>query len=240
MREFVQRVHRLRIFDLPWIHASLVSKDHWEEVGRIQFEFLLKEGLQPVHYLLDAGCGSFRGGRFFIKYLEAGHYVGVDKNRVHLDMGVRYVLRPARLLDKHPRLYAVEFTTHPQDLGALLRFSQFDYIWIHALFDHIPPEVIRQCLHDLTAILRTGGLMYATIFLNPHGPDFLEPMIRPRHGTLQDAVVTFPDREYWHQTIEFFKETTEQIPSLRLEECFYDYPHPLGLRILRFRREPQS
>ena len=38
--------------------------DHWEEVGRAQFDYLRKEGLQPQHYMLDVPCGSFRAGRF--------------------------------------------------------------------------------------------------------------------------------------------------------------------------------
>jgi hypothetical protein len=53
---------------------------HWEDVGRNQFEFLIKEGLKPDHYLLDVACGSFRGGRFFIPYLMEGHYFAIDKD----------------------------------------------------------------------------------------------------------------------------------------------------------------
>ncbi len=80
----------------------------------------------------------------------------------------------------------------------------------------------------------SGGRLYATIFLNPHGPDFLEPIIHPRNGSLQGAIVTFPDREYWHHTLEFFEGIVNEIPELQLDACLYDYPHPLGLRVLRF------
>ncbi len=28
----------------------------WEEIGRLQFDFLVAEGLMPAHTLLDIGC----------------------------------------------------------------------------------------------------------------------------------------------------------------------------------------
>ncbi len=37
----------------------------WEEIGRLQFVFLVEKGLQPHHEMLDIGCGTLRGGRHF-------------------------------------------------------------------------------------------------------------------------------------------------------------------------------
>jgi hypothetical protein len=34
----------------------------WEEIGKLQFDFLVQQGLKPSHCFLDIGCGSFRGG----------------------------------------------------------------------------------------------------------------------------------------------------------------------------------
>ena len=42
----------------------------WDILGPLQYEFLLRNGLLPHNTLLDYGCGTLRGGRFFIKYLE--------------------------------------------------------------------------------------------------------------------------------------------------------------------------
>ncbi len=41
----------------------------WDKVGVLQFDFLMKQGLQSHYALLDVGCGSLRGGIHFIKYL---------------------------------------------------------------------------------------------------------------------------------------------------------------------------
>src|ERR1700679_133746 len=59
-------------------HRSAVG-GMWDEVGQLQFEFLVSEGLAPDSYLLDMGCGSLRGGIHFISHLEPSHYFGIDR-----------------------------------------------------------------------------------------------------------------------------------------------------------------
>lgn len=54
-------------------HRSYVG-GCWDEIGKLQFDFMLKEGLKPEHYFLDVACGSLRAGLHFIPYLEVGHY----------------------------------------------------------------------------------------------------------------------------------------------------------------------
>jgi SAM-dependent methyltransferase len=218
--------------DLP-----LEGYDHWDDVGRTQFEFLLKEGLGPKDYFLDVGCGSFRSGRFVIDFLEAGHYFGLDRDRNHLDAGIKRVLRPSGLTTKNPSIRESELTKEPQNFRKLLGRDNFNIVWIHAVFDHIPPESIKRSILDFSEILCTGGRMYATIFLNPHGDSFREPLIHPRNGSLKGAVVTFPDREYWHHSLEFFQDIVQTAPALKFDGCLYNYPHPLGLRMLRFVRK---
>ena len=48
----------------------------WDEIGRLQFEFLRARGLKADHWLLDIGCGCLRGGIHAIKYLKTGNYYG--------------------------------------------------------------------------------------------------------------------------------------------------------------------
>jgi hypothetical protein len=164
-----------------------------------------------------------------------GRYFGMDKNSSLLRAGVERVLMPSHLMEKKPQIFKVELSVEPLNLREILG-ARFEYVWVHALFDHISPEVIRRCLHDLAEVLVSGGRLYATIFLNPYGPDFLGSITWPRNGSLHGAIVTFPDREYWHHTLGFFEEIAREISELRLDACIDDYPHPLGLKVLRFVR----
>jgi len=59
------------------------SIEMYDSIGRSQFDLLLSLGLRPNHYLLDIGCGCLRGGRFYIPYLDPGHYFG-ESVRVYL------------------------------------------------------------------------------------------------------------------------------------------------------------
>ena len=52
----------------------------WDQIGQLQFDFLVANGLRPEHKLLDIGCGSLRGGVKFVRYLQSGHYFGTDLN----------------------------------------------------------------------------------------------------------------------------------------------------------------
>src|SRR5262245_17052197 len=61
----------------------------WDEIGRLQFDFLVAHGLKPEHKLVDVGCGALRGGVHFIRYLKPGHYFGLDLNASLIKAGER-------------------------------------------------------------------------------------------------------------------------------------------------------
>jgi hypothetical protein len=69
----------------------------WEEIGRLQFNFLRQQGLTPSHCLLDIGCGALRGGVHFITYLEPGHYLGLDKEKTLILQEAALCTRPLPL-----------------------------------------------------------------------------------------------------------------------------------------------
>jgi len=185
--------------------------------------------LRPEHYLLDVACGSFRAGRFFIEYLLPSHYYGFDGDCELIKQGIKHVLKPAGLLAKKPVIHCIKLTPEPLDFMKLFK-RKFDYIWIHALFDHIPPDVVRATLIGLSKVLASTGYIYATIFLNPD-PSYTGSILHLRDGSIEGAVVSYPDREYYHYTLEFFKA----IDCLVIESCIDNYPHPLGLKMLKLK-----
>src|SRR6516165_1422491 len=98
----------------------------WEDMGRLQLDFLTSQGLKPEHKLLDIGCGSMRGGVHFVSYLEKGNYSGVDRDRALLDAG-RIELESHGLLWKAPLL--AEIT----DFGLVRLGARFDFLLAQSL-----------------------------------------------------------------------------------------------------------
>lgn len=75
----------------------------WDVIGPLQFNYLVDNGLKPWHRMLDIGCGTLRGGRHFIRYLEPNRYTGVD-----ISSGViaaaKALVEAEQLTDKRPML----------------------------------------------------------------------------------------------------------------------------------------
>ena len=130
----------------------------WETIGPLQLAFMAEQGLEPQQCLLDIACGSLRGGAHFIRYLEAGNYLGLDKDAGLIEAGVTKELEPGLLEEKRP-----EFV-----MSATFEFDQFskrpDYSLAQSLFTHIRSEEILLCLRNLRQFVEAGHLCYATFF----------------------------------------------------------------------------
>jgi hypothetical protein len=130
----------------------------WDEIGRLQFEFMLQQGLKSYHVLLDIGCGSLRGGIHFIAYLEKGNYLGIDKNRSWVDAGIKKELTRQLFEEKRP-----EFVI--SDTFEVRKFSKIpDYALAQSLFTHLSQEDINLCLSQLRKVVNAGCVLYATFF----------------------------------------------------------------------------
>jgi hypothetical protein len=40
----------------------------WDEIGKLQFDFMVQQGLKPSDCFLDIACGALRGGVHFSPY----------------------------------------------------------------------------------------------------------------------------------------------------------------------------
>ena len=56
--------------------------------------------------LVDVGCGSLRGGVHFIKHLEPGNYLGVEKEPELLELAAAHELGQDVLASQRPELVA--------------------------------------------------------------------------------------------------------------------------------------
>ncbi len=129
----------------------------WEEMGRLQFDFLRSQGLKPFHTLLDIGCGCLRGGRHFIAWLDCGRYLGIDKESTLLEAG-KEELGATLIQEKAPRLLV------SSDFDFARFETEIDIALSQSLFTHLPPDLIRLCLRNLRNCISPEGAFFATFF----------------------------------------------------------------------------
>jgi SAM-dependent methyltransferase len=204
----------------------------WDEIGALQFEFLVSRGLQPTHYLLDVGCGSLRGGVHFIKYLQPRHYYGVDKEADALRAGMEIELPRYGLVGKEPILVEMG------DFGFDRLERQFDMALAQSVFTHIPLNDIIRCLMNIEQALLPGGEFYATIFENPGGKRNLLPLPRPNVGerdpSSDNQLFSHFDQDPYHYDVETFNWICE---GTQLDvEYIGDWNHPRNQKMLLFRK----
>jgi SAM-dependent methyltransferase len=166
----------------------------WDEMGRLQFEFLKSQGLKPEHVLLDIACGSLRAGVHLIPYLDAGHYLGIDKEASLIDAGIRHELGRRTVKRKRPQ-FAV---------SADFDFTAFDkrpdIAVAQSLFTHLPPSVIDDCFRKLREFIRPGGRFFATYFESASSEAVVNPEQAHDHRSFlyhRREIEAFGERNGW-------------------------------------------
>ena len=131
---------------------------NWDEIGRLQFDFLRSQGVQPHNVLLDIACGSLRAGRLLIPYLDVGHYLGIEKHQALVDDGLREEIAADIVEFKRP-----EFV-----ISSRFEFSRFsrkpDICIAQSLFTHLSPVDINLCLNNLARFANSKCRVFATFF----------------------------------------------------------------------------
>jgi GT2 family glycosyltransferase/tetratricopeptide (TPR) repeat protein len=201
-------------------HRSFVG-GLWDEVGNLQFNFMKEQGLAPQHTLIDVGCGSMRGGIHFIRYLDEGHYFGIDINASLIEAGKKEI-SDADLTAKQPQLL-VNDKFEMSQMGA-----SFDFGIAVSVFTHLPMNTIIRCLVEMEKVLKAKGAFYATFFLAPTSGHL--GMIRHTPGD----VVTEYDQDPFHYSRD---EILYMASIARLKVRFIgDFNHPRNQQMLAFQK----
>ena len=219
-------------FDREQISRAVKSGQHrevvgglWDELGMLQFQFLIRQGLQPSHTFLDVGCGSLRGGVHLIRYLKTGNYIGVDINQSLLDAGFDIELKDAGLQHKISRDHLLCLTEF--DFERLGR--RVDFALAQSLFSHLTFNRIRQCLERIVPIMNIGGRFFVTFFELPEGESFSRPYTHNPGG-----VVTCDTSDPYHYKLTDFYHAKKGLP-LQIR-YIGDWQHPRAQRMLEFIR----
>lgn len=194
----------------------------WDTIGRLQFEYLVSQGLRPEHRLLDVGCGCLRGGVHFIAYLADGHYYGIDRNAYLLESGREHELPLAGLSDRHVTLLCRDDFDFSQ-FGV-----SFDFALAQSVFTHLAWNSILRCLVEMQAVLAPEGRFFATFFEDPGGLHRISSLTHSPGG-----VTTYPDRDPYHYEFSTFEDLARRA-RLRVEHIG-DWNHPRAQRMMVFR-----
>ena len=170
------------------VHRDFVG-GLWKELGRLQIDFLVSQGLQPHHTLVDIGCGALRGGLFFVQYLAPGHYYGLDINHSLIEAG-KMELEKAGLRERQPHLLV-------NDQFGLSAFGvMFDFALAQSLFTHLCWNHVLCCLAQTRQVLGSQGRFYATFF-EALSSVHLEPITH-----LPGNIQTHYDQDPYHYSFE--------------------------------------
>jgi hypothetical protein len=124
------------------------DRRRWQEIGRLQFDYLHRHGLAHDQRLLEIGCGNLRAGWRFIHYLDAGNYYGLDISPEVLLAAEETVVRRG-LAAKLPYLALVK------DMSlAFLPEEHFDVVHAHSVFSHSPLSVIEECFAHIGRVMK--------------------------------------------------------------------------------------
>jgi SAM-dependent methyltransferase len=194
----------------------------WDEIGSLQFEFLVARNLKPDSRFLDVGCGALRGGIHFMNYLDAGSYFGLDINESLIKAG--YVeIEKANLAGKRPTLLV--------DDG--FRFSSFgehfDFALALSVFTHLPMNMIVRCLCEIREVLKGSGLFFATFFEAPSSAHLVPILHQP------GDITTNLDTDPFHYSFEEITMLAD-LSGLNVR-LIGDWDHPRAQRMLEFSRK---
>ncbi len=222
-------------YDREMIAGEVARGEHrkmvgglWEELGLLQFTCLQSNGLKPGHTLLDIGCGCLRGGVHFARYLEPGHYFGIDANQSLIDAGRQVELVAEGLVDRVPQ--ANLRCCEDFDIEAF--GVEFDMAVAVSLFTHLPAAHLRVCLERLAPQMHPGGRFFASFFLLPKGAPFSSPFAQT------PDITTHPTTDPYHYRVEDIRNACLGLPWAA--RIIGDWAHPRNQKLVVFERDAKE
>lgn len=197
------------------LHRQVVG-GLWEELGDLQFDFMLARGLKPQHRLHDIGCGALRGGRKFIAYLEPGNYFGSDINQKLIQRGIDTELTEELRARISARSFAVA-----GDFNFDFPVERFDFGIAVSLFTHLSETSIRNALERLRPSFE-GGRLFATCFVGD-----ADVSVEQAAG-----ITTHHDRDPYHFAVDHIVELGQACGWA--VNWIGDFGHPRNQQMVEF------
>jgi len=214
----------MRIGQIPLsdnYRQAVGPEDKYDLIGAHQFCVLVREGLREWHKLLDVGCGSLRGGRLFIPYLQADCYYGIEPNSDLVEDALRNEVGSLCYI-RNSRFYHntnFHFTGFPMVEKEGVRF---DFILAQSIFSHSTQEQAAKCIGEVSLVLAENGKFLAT---------FLATFVK---GSYNDTNPSW-SRPIVYRTSSFFESLAKEYNLVYTE--LDDIKHPCNQTWFRMERK---
>lgn len=163
----------------------------WDYIGKLQFNYLVSQGLKPTDCFLDVACGSLRGGIHFIKYLNKGNYLGIDKEEDLVKTGVEKELGKQTFEEKKP-----EFVF--SDKFEFYKFSKKPQLSLAlSLFAHLNSKDIELCLRNLREFVDKGHIFFSTFFEGDSKKNRTKSHSLDHFEYSRDEMISFGEKYGW-------------------------------------------
>jgi len=138
----------------------------WRVDREVQVRALERLGLRPDHRFLEIGCGPLQAGAPLIRYLDPGHYTGVDISAERLG-AAQEVIGHFGLDSRTPRLVLSD------DFGiGHLEPGSFDRVWSFHVVIHFPLPLVARFLDAVASLLKPDGIGWFSAWVTPDRPAF--------------------------------------------------------------------
>ncbi|MBV8975968.1 MAG: class I SAM-dependent methyltransferase [Alphaproteobacteria bacterium] len=175
------------------LRIALGSPDEFWQSGRAKAEKLMARAeLAPSHKAIEYGCGSLRIGAHFIRFLKAGHFLGLDVIDGFYELGKR-ALGPELLSAKSPRFHVI-------DAAGLAMAEAFDadVVFSNVVCVHVHPDETAEYFRNLARLAHKPG---ARLLFNAH---------------ISDVPLRF-EFDGWSWPMAFYKNALEGFALVRAE-----------------------
>ncbi len=133
----------------------------WREDRDAQLRMIDRLGLRAGDRFLELGCGPLQVGVPLIRYLDPGHYTGVDISADRLEAG-RAAIARFGLDDRDPQL------VQSNDFGLdRLSPASFDRIWCFQALIHFPQVLVERFMVAVGKLLEPGGKAWFSARVSP-------------------------------------------------------------------------
>lgn len=201
--------------------AFVGAAEGYDIMAATQFSIMTLLGLRQDDYLLDIGCGSLRGGRLFIPYLQPNRYHGIEPEMWLVEHGIENEVGRDLIELKRPVF------SDNDEFRLTIFDQQFDFVLAQSIFSHASRSQIETCLKEAKQVMAPNASFVATFLLGEEdyaGDSWVYPgcvkytldtmkAIGKNQG-LACRVIEWPHAAQQTWLIFAHEENAEQIPTV--------------------------